>query len=1157
MRNFLKTITTANQKTAQLDPTRLLIKLKEGVDTPGAFASLQATFLVEEEPERVSLQSGDAKNEREKKQERIKPQLNNSNNKIWVKTADGSELNEEQLSKIDEELGASAESVSPVYYIPGDTGFEVRFSPKSDVILVPDYEKSRGQQDAFLKSLGFEEIESKSRLLRKFRYFKLKDPGKFGFHELYEKLLGHSTVLGKVRFENVPMYKPITTTTPNDDLWGDQWNMLKIHAPDAWDHTTGSNAVVVCILDEGCDLSHPDLAFSEDGINLSTMMPTGEPTGDHGTACAGIAAATFNNSEGVAGVAGNCLIMPLAFSDWSDVECANGINYATTNGASVISMSFGVYDDWGWDYSIIDPEIQNAFNNNVVMCVATGNEDDAATNRYPGKHPLVIGCGASSTDDNRKKKTSPDGEDFWGANYGEDTYDGVVTGVSVVAPGVLIPTTDRQGGDGYDGGDYTMEFNGTSSATPHVAGLACLIRSVEPVLTGSQVRDVIELTAEKVGSIGYAANADFPNGTRNQEMGYGRINALHAVTKAGWEITPVQIELQFIDIPEGETQLRAIRIDVNSFHETRFELSVPPSAPFGLHNYSGPIILGKTTDYDTPRSVFIWVKYTGTNAGDTASGTAEVRCNTTNEVFLVTISANTVARPTCAMTLVLDQSGSMLWDSGVGSLTREEVLKYSAGIFVGYVRENNGLGLVTFDQDAHDLLHPLVGPFGPADDPFDPARSAAQTAFGSYAANPSGATAIGDGIERAHNNMTGVTGYEKKAIIVFTDGHETDSKYIADVEGLIDEQVFAVGLGTAGQLNPAALDSICNNTGGYLMLTDSLDDDDTFKIAKYFLQIQAGVNNEQIVVDPTGYVAPGQKVKIPFRVNDADISIDTIVMTVMNEILEFSIETPDGDIIDTSNLGTFPTVIRSDGQMLSYYRLTMPVTNAGSVEAHSGIWNIVLSVNKDNWKKYLEFLRRNDDRKSNSMYQAALAHGVKYTALVHAYSNLRMNCTKSQTGYEPGATLKLRAAITEYGFALDNTASVQAELKTPDGLMSDVVFSKTAAGIYEVAVPAAYAGVYTFRVKAKGKTSRNISYTREQVMTAAVWRGGNNPPPSHDNDPGHNPTQEAICRLLTCLNKTGGSEFKANLQKMGLDLGALAKCFCTPVKRSIRLRDVG
>jgi hypothetical protein len=212
--------------------------------------------------------------------------------------------------------------------------------------------------------------------------------------------------------------------------------------------------------------------------------------------------------------------LPVAFQSWTDVEVAAGIRFAAQNGARVISMSFG----WNpWSHAIIDPAIQEAFDLNVVMCVATHNHNDGIT--YPATNPLVMACGASDQVDNRKSPTSPDGED-WGSNFGPE--------ISVVAPGVLIPTTDRQGTDGYNStpgsaGDYFMTFNGTSSATPHVAGLAALLLACDATLSNVEVRDIIEQTADKVGTVPYALTAGHPNGTWNQEMGYGRINAHQAL----------------------------------------------------------------------------------------------------------------------------------------------------------------------------------------------------------------------------------------------------------------------------------------------------------------------------------------------------------------------------------------------------------------------------------------------------------------------------------------------------------------------------------------------------------------------------------------------------------------------------------------------------
>jgi hypothetical protein len=119
--------------------------------------------------------------------------------------------------------------------------------------------------------------------------------------------------------------------------------------------------------------------------------------------------------------------------------------------------------------------------------------------------------------------------------------------MDVVAPCVLIPTTDISGGGGYSSGDYFMTFNGTSSACPHVAGLCALIWSAGPSLDNDGVRTVLETTADdQVGRPGEDVEGWDPY------HGWGRINAYRAVSSLAGEVS-VALSPDATVIPRGGT----------------------------------------------------------------------------------------------------------------------------------------------------------------------------------------------------------------------------------------------------------------------------------------------------------------------------------------------------------------------------------------------------------------------------------------------------------------------------------------------------------------------------------------------------------------------------------------------------------------------------
>lgn len=338
----------------------------------------------------------------------------------------------------------------------------------------------------------------------------------------------------------------IRTNCTNDPLFNNQWGLnntgqlggtvgMDTRVCGAYAYTTGSNNVDIAIIDEGFENNHPDLSGNLENNGYNAMTAT-SPTGiygSHGTACAGIAAASGNNNLGVTGVAYNADLMSVSVqfggggATWA--QFADAFNWArTTGGAEVLSNS------WGWNNpnATFDAAVTNALTLGrgglgCVILFASGNGNLSSLPYPNNSNAGIINVGAMSQCGERKNPSSCDGENWWGSNYG--------TGIDVMAPGVKIQTTDRQGANGYNtasgaAGDYYATFNGTSSACPHAAGVAALILSANPCLTQAQVQEIMKRTARKVG--GYSYGGALPDGSWNNEMGHGLLDAEAAVRMA-------------------------------------------------------------------------------------------------------------------------------------------------------------------------------------------------------------------------------------------------------------------------------------------------------------------------------------------------------------------------------------------------------------------------------------------------------------------------------------------------------------------------------------------------------------------------------------------------------------------------------------------------
>lgn len=598
--------------------------------------------------------------------------------------------------------------------------------------------------------------------------------------------------------------------------------------------------------------------------------------------------------------------------------------------------------------------------------------------------------------------------------------------------------------------------------------------------------------------------------------------------------------LSFNDVPEGVQTARAVVFDVASCVDETFTITAGPTVlsgpagtafatPLGLQVVSAPA--------SGTRQARLWVTYTGTADGDTANGELTVRHDRTDQTWTIPIVANTVRRPTVAVVLVLDKSGSMSADAGDGR-TREQVLRDSAQPFVNVIQADNGIGVVAFDHDATEMMP--IQPVGDLN--FGVGRGNARTIVANHAHNPLGFTAIGDGIELARTMLNGATAYDHRAMVVLTDGFDTDHLTVDEVApGVIDQRVFAIGLGRPDEVKASALTTLANGTGGSMVVTGTIDVDDQFRLAKYYLQILAGVVNADIVTDPDSEILPGQEHRIPIPLTETDIDADVVLLPALPGLIDFALETPSGQVI-TPGVAAGSGIQFSQAQRSSQYRVVLPAFVGGRSEG-PGQWHALMRLDEKKWDKRWSWLREY----GIPIESFANAQGVKYTVGAYSFTNLRMRATATQSSFVPGATVTLRAVLTEYGIPIDHRATVRVEVVRPDSTTSVVQLAEIEPGVFEAGSTAPMQGVYRYRFIGEGTTLRWRPFRREHLATVGVWVGGDRPPDVPGDDrPGGGTTD--WCELITCLRRSGAlsDELVERWRKQGVDIDALHKCLCRP-----------
>jgi thermitase len=332
-----------------------------------------------------------------------------------------------------------------------------------------------------------------------------------------------------------PNYLYHAFVSPNDPDFGKQWAHTKIGSAAAWDVTTGSASLVIAIIDTGIDENHPDLAAKlVPGYDFVDGDNNPHDENGHGTHCAGIAAAATDNGVGIAGVDWQASIMPVRVLDFSgsgdNWDVGQGIRWAYQNGANVLSLSLGGTDNSQYLRDAVD----EAHAAGSLVVAAMGNERlEGNPTMYPAAYDTVMAVAATGPADIYASYSSHGPHCDIAAPGGDMLYLHDPAGVYSTMPTYAVELTRFYGY--YKNYDY---LHGTSQATPHVAGLASLLWSVDPTMTPDQVEEIIKTTADDLGTPGW-----------DPDYGYGRIDSLAAVQSIS---TPGAPTLLPIDNADGD-----------------------------------------------------------------------------------------------------------------------------------------------------------------------------------------------------------------------------------------------------------------------------------------------------------------------------------------------------------------------------------------------------------------------------------------------------------------------------------------------------------------------------------------------------------------------------------------------------------------------------
>ena len=426
---------------------------------------------------------------------------------------------------------------------------------------------------------------------------------------------------------------------PNDPYFDDQWHLNNsgqtngeigedANVVGVWDSFNGSG-VVISVIDDGVEHSHPDLSDNYVSVHSYDWCgddadPDPNSSDGHGTAVAGVAAGTGNNSVGVTGAAFGASIAGhrLIACGFSDSTSADALSYH--NGEiDIYSNSWGPFDSGNIldgpgpiTIAAIEDSIYNGRSGlGNIYTWAAGNGLDADDNsNYDGYSNSRYSIAVAAI--------THYGEQSW---YSEPGANILVTAHSNggIPQGNYegITTTDITGSGGYDGGDVTHDFGGTSSATPLVSGVIALVLEANPDLTWRDVQNILVHSSRKNDANDSSWNMNGAGHDVSHKFGFGAVDAGAAVSLAqNWSSSGEESNASFgpytpntgidngpstwtefnLSVPV-DLRLESIDVIVDITHDARGELDIVLQSPSGHESWLAEEHTDNNADYSNWR----------------------------------------------------------------------------------------------------------------------------------------------------------------------------------------------------------------------------------------------------------------------------------------------------------------------------------------------------------------------------------------------------------------------------------------------------------------------------------------------------------------------------------------------------------------------------